>query len=138
MPGRLHLSAFLLLALVVIAVVGCAGSTPSTPSVQIPITSASEVAGKWAGTVRRDPSNEDDWVDMTIRDDGTYDIKSFRTVGAALGGGRLTVSGGKLVAETERARTTYTLYEREGKRTLNVDGVLKNGVPFSASLTPAK
>jgi len=120
---------------------GCAGSTASSsqvPSTQVPITSVSAVAGKWAGTVRRDPSIDDDWMDLTIKDDGSYEVKSFRTIGAVLGGGRLTVSNGQLVSETERARSTLTLYEGEGKRVLKIDGTLKNGVTFSGWLTPGK
>ncbi len=138
MAGRIALSMSVLIFLVAASLAGCAGSTSQVPRVQVPVSSASAVAGKWAGTVRRDPSTEDDWVDLTIRDDGTYEIKSFRTIGAVLGGGRLTVSGGKLTSETERARATYTLYEGDGKRVLNVDGTLKNGVTFSGWLTPAK
>ena len=139
MTGRAAL--WMSLAVVFVAassLAGCAGPASQTPSVQVPIASASDVAGKWAGTVRRNPSIEDDWVDLTIKDDGTYEIKSFRTIGAILGGGKLTVSNGKMTSETERARATYTLYEGEGKRALNVDGTLKGGVTFSGWLTPAK
>jgi hypothetical protein len=128
----------LLVAVVATSLMGCAASTSQLPSVQVPIASASVIAGKWAGTVRRDPSTDDDWVDLTIKDDGTYEVKSFRQIGALLGTGHLTISGGKMTSETERARATYTLYEGDGKRALNVDGVLKNGVTFSGWLTPGK
>ncbi len=138
MAGRMALSTCVLIFIVAASLMGCAGAVSKTPSIQVPISSVSAVTGKWSGTVRRDPSTEDDWVDLTIKDDGTYEIKSFRTIGALLGGGRLAVSDGKLTSETERARATYTLYEGDGKRVLNVKGTLKNGVAFSGWLTPAK
>ena len=141
MSVRSGISLFLMVALVSISLAGCAGSTASSsqlPSTQVPITSVSAVAGKWAGTVRRDPSTEDDWVDLTIKDDGSYEVRSFRTIGAILGGGRLTVSNGQLTTQTERASSTLTLYEGEGRRVLKMDGTLRNGVTFSGWLTPAR
>ena len=141
MTVRSGVSLLLMVALVGASLAGCAGSTASSskmPSTQVPITSVSAVAGKWAGTVRRDPSIEDDWADLTIKDDGTYEVKSFRTIGAILGGGRLTDSNGQLTSATDRASSTLTLYEGDGKRVLKIDGTLKNGVTFSGWLTPAK
>jgi len=140
MSVRSGISLLLTVALVSISLAGCAGSASSSqlPSTQVPITSVSAVAGKWAGTVRRDPSTEDDWVDLTIKDDGSYEVRSFRTIGAILGGGRLTVSNGQLTTQTERASSTLTLYEGDGRRVLKIDGTLRNGVMFSGLLTPAR
>ena len=138
MAGRSGLSLVLMLALVGASLAGCAGSTSQMPSVKVPISSVSAVAGKWAGTARRDPSIEDDWIELTIKDDGTYELKSFRTIGTLLGGGKLTLSNGTMTTETQRASATFTLYEGEGKRVLKVDGTLKTGVTFEAWLTPAK
>ena len=125
MASRSGLSLALMLALVGASLAGCAQSTSQMPSVQVPISSVSAVAGKWAGTVRRDPSTEDDWVDLTIKDDGTYELKSFRTFGTLLGSGKLTLSNGTMTSETQRAHATFTLHEGEGKRLLKVDGALK-------------
>ena len=136
--GRLALSVALLLALLGSSFVGCAGPTSQTPSVEVPLANAGAVAGTWAGTIRRNPAAEDDWVELTIKDDGSYQVKSFRTIGVLLGRGQLTASGGKLISETPRARATYTLYEADGKRMLRVDGTLENKVPFSGQLSPAK
>src|SRR5215470_14643614 len=121
MAGRSGLSLVLMLAIVGASLAGCAGSTSQMPSVKVPIASVSAVAGTWAGTARRDPSTEDDWIEMTIKDDGTYEIKSFRTIGTLLGGGKLTLSNGSMTSETQRASAIFTLYEGEGKRVLKVD-----------------
>jgi hypothetical protein len=137
MADRIGLRMFLLVSLIA-SLTSCAGTTSQMPSVQVPISNVSDIAGKWAGTVRRNPATEDDWLDLTIKNDGTYEYKGFRTIGATLGSGQIIMTGGKLMSETERAQTTYTLYERDGKRTLNVVGTLKTGVTFSGWLTPAK
>ena len=136
MSLRVGVCATLTAAVMAAWLVGCAGpASQGGPSVQVPVTSPAAVAGTWAGTVRREPSIEDDWVDLVINPDGTYQVKSFRTVGALLGTGRLVAADGKLTSESPRARATYTLYDVGGKRALKVDGTVANGVPFSGWLS---
>jgi hypothetical protein len=127
---------------VVAALGGCAGPQARTmvPGPEIPITEVKPVAGKWGGVVKGLPGPPDgDWVDLVIREDGTSEFASFRTIGAALGGGTLTPRDGKLVTEGERAGGTFTLSERGGKPLLLFQGVLRaRGLPFTAELTRAK
>jgi hypothetical protein len=78
-------------------------------------------------------------VTLTIRDDGSYDFMSVRTIGIFQGQGTCTLIDGKLKAESERGWAIATLYEEGGRRMLKVEGATTaDGVQYSADLTPAK
>src|SRR5215831_16053340 len=48
-----------------------------------PIEFFGSVTGKWAGLVVRSPKvRGDDWLRVTIADDGRYEFASYRTIGA--------------------------------------------------------
>lgn len=123
---------------------GFIGCTPVEPLAPPPSTPASvstfkSVVGKWAGILKTTPRlRRDDWVTFTIRDDGSYDFVSVRTIGIFRGQGTFTLIDGKLKAETEQGWTVATLYEEGTQRLMKVDGATKDGVQYSADLTPTK
>jgi hypothetical protein len=130
-----------MLLVVISAAVAC-GSLESSPEVQwiqIPIVDFQSVAGKWEGIMISAPRmRRDDWVQGTIREDGTYEFASYRTIGVFQGSGTFTVSDGKARATGERGTITLTLYTAEGGRQLRAIGVAKDGNEYSADLTPAR
>lgn len=125
----------------VTGLIGCApiNPRPSPPSTPVSISAFNNAAGKWAGILTMTPrSKHDDWVTLTIRDDGGYDFVSVRTIGIFHGQGTFTLIDGKLKTETERGWAIATLYEEAGRRMLKVEGATKDGVHYSADLDPTK
>ena len=121
--------------------IGCAPvePLPPPPSTPVSVSAFKSAAGKWAGILKATPRlKRDDWVTLTIRDDGSYDFVSVRTIGIFQGQGTFTLIDGKLKAETERGSTIATLYEEGGRRMLKVEWATKDGVQYSADLSPTK
>ncbi|HYM88701.1 MAG TPA: hypothetical protein VES92_06245 [Nitrospiraceae bacterium] len=121
--------------------IGCAPvePLPPPPSTPVSVSTFKSVMGKWAGILKTTPRlQRDDWVTFTIRDDGSYDFVSVRTIGIFRGQGTFTLIDGKLKAETEQGWTVATLYEEGAQRLMKVDGATKDGVQYSADLTPTK
>ena len=121
--------------------IGCAPvePLPPPPSTPVSISTFTSAAGKWGGIlVTIPPLRDNDWVTLTIRDDGSYEFVSIRTIGIFHGKGTLTLIDGKLRAETERGWAMITLYEEGGRRMLRVEGATKEGTEYSADLTPTK
>jgi hypothetical protein len=122
-------------------IIGCAPvePLPPAPSTPVSVSAFKSAAGKWAGILKATPRlKRDDWVTLTIRDDGSYDFVSVRTIGIFQGQGSFTLIDGKLKAETERGSTIATLYEDGGRRMLKVEWATKDGVQYSADLAPTK
>ena len=112
---------------------------PPPPSTPVSVSTFKSVVGKWAGILKTTPRlKRDDWVTFTIRDDGSYDFVSVRTIGIFRGQGTFTLIDGKLKAETEQGWTVATLYEEGARRLMKVDGATKDGVQYSADLAPTK
>jgi hypothetical protein len=111
-------------------VVACA--TPRRPAwTPVPIPNLASVSGKWAGVLLRDPTDRrDDWLELTIAPDGSFQAKSYRLIGAMTGSGQFTLADGKLNAKSPRATTTGTLYEAEGQRMLRIEAVTPEGLTF--------
>jgi hypothetical protein len=121
--------------------IGCAPvePLPPPPSTPVSVSAFKSAAGKWAGILKATPRLKgDDWVTFTIRDDGSYDFVSVRTIGIFQGQGTFTLIDGKLKTETEEGRTVATLYEEGGRRMLKVQWATEDGVQYSADLAPAK
>jgi len=120
---------------------GCAPIEPlqPPPSTQVFVSAFKSAAGKWAGILKATPrAKGDDWLTLTIRDDGAYDFVSVRTIGIFRGQGTFTLIDGKLKAETDQGWINATLYEEGGQRMLKVEGAAKDGTQYSADLAPAK
>jgi hypothetical protein len=126
----------LTVAVVVAAVlVGCASTGPLTP---VAVTDIKSVAGKWKGVVYR-PGIEGDYIELTIREDGSYDFLSRQTVGSSTGRGKMVVSDGRLVIQGEKGRGVATVLKNAGgDRVMKVEATLADNSTLSASLSPSR
>src|SRR5213594_783922 len=98
---------------------------PESPTwTVVPIADFTAVAGKWEGLMTRHPRpRTDDWVRVTIQEDGTYEFASYRITGVFSGKGRLSLTDGRLTAQSERGTATCTLHRANGQRMLRAVGV---------------
>jgi hypothetical protein len=119
---------------------GCAvGTAPDAPGwTAVPITDVKSVAGKWEGQLTRGHGPRDDWMEITIREDGTYELVSFRTIGVLRGNGRVAVDGGKLRAQGERGTATLALATRGADRRLDVTMRTAEGADLRTTLVPKR
>jgi len=141
MKERLRALCYGMLVWGVTGFVGCAPiePLPPPPSTPVSISTFKSAAGKWAGILKAiPPLKDDDWVTLTIRDNGAYDFVSIRTIGIFHGKGTFTLTDGKLRTETERGWGMATLYEEGGRRMLKIEGATKEGTQYLADLTPTK
>ncbi|MGH7232890.1 MAG: hypothetical protein ACREJU_16255 [Nitrospiraceae bacterium] len=121
------------------ALLSCAGTeSRQAPLQPAPISDFRQVAGKWGGLLKTVPPSRQDWVDLAIKENGTYRFSSFRTIGELFGSGTSVITDGRLMAEGDKGRATFTLYESGVGRMLKVDATTKSGLRYSADLTPAK
>jgi hypothetical protein len=134
--------AFVMLALMASAIIAVpadllAAKRSSPTAVAIP--DIKSVAGRWAGILYGRPGGTrgQDWVELTIQEDGTYTIASARTVGVFNGSGTLRLADGRLIAQGEKAQVTITRYQEDGKQFLRVEGAMASGQPLRADLYPA-
>ena len=80
------------------------------------ITDIKTIAGKWEGIMIRTPkSRTDDWVNVSIQDNGDYEFASYRTIGVFSGKGNLTVKDGKATAQSEKGSVTMQLFTDKTK-----------------------
>jgi hypothetical protein len=106
----------------------------------VSITDFKTVAGRWAGPVAGlpGPRQDEDWVELTIGEDGTYAFGVARTIGMFAGKGQFTLADGKLVMQGERGRATFALFEGTGRRQLRAAGTTTSGMTVTAQLAPAR
>jgi hypothetical protein len=130
--------------------VGACVTTPQTsaPSAAAPlaITDLKSLVGTWEG-LGQGPSSGSvlgghtaDWVELTIKEDGTYEARSYREIGVFRGTGRLTLSDNVVHWRSDRSSgVLYLIYDQGGKRVLRLQGQLASGAgPVSAELTLAR
>ena len=135
---------FLILSVFLVTLVACTGAHRSDQPAwtKSSITDITHVMGKWEGVTWAEPRTrrQEDWVKVRIKEEGQFEFASYRTIGAWLGSGRLTLEQGILVTEPkpEAGTATFTLYESNGKRMLKVQGTTKTGRRQGAELQPAK
>jgi len=126
-----------LLGLVVI-LAGCAGA-PTATAVDTPVkvVSIESVAGKWTGRFVKSPVGpQEDWVDLTIERDGRYRFTIYRTHSVLASRGKVTLVTGELRSESAAGKSTYRLYDREGKRILKVEALERGGYRYLAEFRP--
>ena len=126
--------------LLLLAHAGCAAATRDTAGGGTPIrvTDLGSVAGRWAG-ISDLPGhrNDEQYIEVTLRNDGTYEATSARTIGFMDARGRVQVSDGRLLIEgASGARGTATLYGGDGQRTLVVQMMAAKGGNMTARLRP--
>jgi len=105
------------------------------------ITDIKSIAGKWEGLMIRTPkATNDDWVNVTIQDNGDYEFVSYRTVGVFSGKGNLAVKDGKAVAQGEKGNLTIQLFTDKTKEQsmLKAEGKGKDGISYRAELQKGK
>ena len=102
----------------------------------VAISEFKDVAGRWSGILYGRPggTREQDWVELTIREDGAYTLASVRTIGVLNSSGTLRLADGRLIAQGEKAQVTITRYQGNGKQFLRVEGAMTSGQPLRADL----
>lgn len=139
MQRPIRLSVLVALSFVTMLMVACAEPRPAA-RIQwspMPITEIKAVAGTWEGLLKRQPrARRDDWVELTITEDGQYQFASYRLSGAFKGSGSTMLEDG--ILKEESGNVTFTLYQGNGKRMLKADGTTSDGLRYTAELTPAK
>ena len=111
--------------------VGCASIGPLRP---LAVTDAKSVSGTWEGIVYL-PGSERDRITLTIRDDGSYEVVSKRSLGVSSGRGRVVIRDGRLVIEDERGRgAAMVLRNPAGHLLIKVDMTLSDNRNLSAEL----
>ena len=107
---------------------------------RVPITELKSVAGRWDGLLSglsARPSSDQDFVEVLIRTDGTYEATAFRTVGVLRGRGTLEVKDGNLVLRgAGGASGTGQLFSIDGRRVLEIDTTSADGRRVTARLSP--
>lgn len=128
-----------LIAAAALWLVACA-SAPGGASgwTTVPIADFKSVAGKWEGPLTRAHGPKDDWLELTIRDDGSYEAVSARVIGVMRGTGRFTLADGKLVAQGERGSAVAALATRGAERRLDVSMKNREGVDLPTTLVPSR
>ena len=113
------------------------GSGPGTP---IAVTDVKSIAGQWVGLMDLPgggSGRDDQFLQVTVREDGTYEAKSARTIGIMDARGTVTVRDGRLVLQgASGSQGTATLFSREGQRTLMVEMRDPNQGKATARLRP--
>lgn len=141
MSRTLRMVALLIcLPLLTLAAPGCqsVGHAPAQQWSPEPIDSFDLVAGKWAGLLVRAPKvRKDDWIRLSIDNDGRYEFSSYRTIGVFSGQGHFTLDDGKLTVTTERGTATGSLFVSNGSRMMRFIGIMEDGVQYAAELEPS-
>ena len=130
------------LVVLVQAALACAVFAASAKTQWSPteITDLKSIAGKWEGIMIRTPkSRTDDWVNVSIQDNGDYEFASYRTIGVFSGKGNLAVKDGKAMAQGEKGTVTVQLFTEKTKNQsmLKAEGKGKDGVLYRAELKKA-
>lgn len=137
-PGAIARAAVLMLVMLMTG--ACSSAPPAPPLAPVAITDYKMVAGKWSGHVvgLAGPRDDGDWVDMVIRENGTYEYGIARTIGVMSGKGTFTLRDGKLLMAGERGQATFALLEGGGTRLLRGSGMLYSGTALTGDLRPAR
>jgi hypothetical protein len=125
------------LIVVVLVAAACAGpsGSASVPTSVVPVTDLKTVAGTWAGVATRDAGDSEDWLELTLREDGTFAGFSARQIGAFAGQGKLQLRDGTVHASGTNGTAVMTLTEQGGP-VLDIRFTERNGVSYSARLRP--
>ena len=117
------------------SLVGCASAGPLT---SVAVSDVKSVAGTWKGVVYQSGS-EPDYVTLTIREDGSYDVVSRQTIGASRGKGQIVISEGRLILQGEKGRGVGTLLSSHGgDRVMNIQATLSDNSSLTAKLWPSR
>jgi hypothetical protein len=125
---------------IVLWLAGCASSGSATTGGPVAITDVASIAGKWVGLLEISGSRDrEDYVEVTIARDGTYQAAAARTIGIMDAKGTVSVSDGKLLIQGERGgKGIGTLLTQTGQppRLLQVNGTAGDGRSYIVRLRP--
>jgi hypothetical protein len=117
------------------SLIGCASAGPVT---SVAVSDVKSIAGTWKGTVYRS-GFAPEYVTLTIREDGSYDIVSAQTIGASRGKGKIVIDKGRLLIEGEKGRGVGTLLRSPGgDLVMNVAATLSDNSILTAKLWPSR
>jgi hypothetical protein len=117
------------------SLLGCASAGPVTP---VAVSDVKSVAGTWKGTVYQS-GVAPDYITLTIREDGSYDLVSAQTTGTSRGKGKIVISEGRLLFEGEKGRGVGTLLRNPaGDLVMSVDATLSDNSVLTAKLWPGR
>ena len=114
---------------------GCASVGPVAP---VTVSDVKDVAGTWRGAVYQSSQFSADYITLTIREDGSYDLVTTRQpIGTSRSKGKVTIiSEGRLLFEGPRGRGVGRLQRNpDGSLLILVDGTLSDNSTLSAQLT---
>ncbi|HEX6213110.1 MAG TPA: hypothetical protein VF136_20180 [Methylomirabilota bacterium] len=96
---------------------------PTAAGEPVAVADVKSLAGRWAGLMDLPGGGRDvQYLEVMLREDGTYTATSARTIGVMDAQGTIAVRDGHLVLQGERgARGTARLYSHQGEPTLMVD-----------------
>jgi hypothetical protein len=126
-------------ALAIVLTACAAGGGASNLGTPVNITDVKMVAGRWDGLMSPETGRErDDFIEVTLGVDRTYEAKSSRTIGAMDARGTYQISDGKVLFQGQRSTGTGTLWEKDGRRVLIVAVTTNEGLRYSARLSPKR
>jgi hypothetical protein len=113
---------------------GCGSFGPVTP---VSVSDIKTVTGTWKGLVYLTSQSTPDYVTLTIREDGSYDVVSAQQpIGTSRGRGKIVISEGGLIFEGERGRGVGRLLRNpDGSLMMVVDATLSDNSTLSAKLS---
>jgi hypothetical protein len=114
--------------------VGCASVGPATP---VAVSDIKAVTGTWKGIVYTKSEFEPDYVTLTIRQDGSYDVVSAQeSIGVSRGGGKIVINEGRLIIEGEKGRGVGRLLrDPAGNLMMEVEATLSDHSTLLAKLS---
>ena len=130
----------LTLALCAAVVFGCGTMHTRSESKIVPITTFTQVAGKWEGLSKRMPDMRDHaQVVMIINENGHFNFISDRIgSGVLLGTGMLTILNGQVSGTSGSGTGTMTLHDKAGTSVLVLEAALNDGNHYYVEMTKMK
>jgi hypothetical protein len=129
------------LALCAAVVFGCGTMHTRSESKIVPITTFTQVAGKWEGLSKRMPDMRDHaQVLMVINERGHFNFISDEGSGSGLflGTGTLTILNGQVSGTSGRGTGTITLHNKAGTSVLVLEAALNDGNHYYVEMTQMK
>jgi hypothetical protein len=117
------------------------GGAPSgvAPGSPVAVTVVKAVAGRWVGLMDLPGNQEDQYLVVTVQEDGRYEAKAARTIGILDARGTIEVRDGGLLLQGARgSHGTARLFSRDGRPTLMMEMVTPNQERTTARLRPER
>ena len=125
-------------ALLLIAAHGAAAQSPPASPERPAAVNLEDLAGIWSGVATH--GQRDDYVELRIRGDGTYEMTSARQIGVFRGQGVLVPADGGYELRGDSGRTGALEIARDpsGRPVLRLDATIHGGQRVSANLRRAR